>query len=202
MTTTIAYQGEPGAFSEAAIAASWGEGAVAIPCRSFGEVIAAVESGRADGGLLPVANSIAGSVVESVGAIEGSTLVVVGETTLPIHLDLLAVEGATLESLRTVESHPVALRQCRNFLAAHSQLEAVPSHDTAGAARAVAASGDRRRAAVASPRAGALYGLVTLARAIEDQAENVTRFAIVARAESPILLSALDAQGPAANLRR
>ncbi|HET9002626.1 MAG TPA: prephenate dehydratase domain-containing protein [Gemmatimonadaceae bacterium] len=202
MTTTIAYQGEPGAFSEAAIAAAWGEAVVAMPCASFGDVIAAVESGRADGGLLPVANSIAGAVTESVGAIEGSTLVVVGETALPIHLDLLAVDGATLESLRTVESHPVALRQCRNFLGAHSQLEAVPSHDTAGAARAVAASGDRRRAAVASARAGALYGLITLASAIEDQAGNVTRFAIVARAESPILLSALDAQAPAANLRR
>ncbi|HWE43505.1 MAG TPA: prephenate dehydratase domain-containing protein [Gemmatimonadaceae bacterium] len=198
---TIAYQGEPGAFSEAAIAASWGPAARAMPCASFSDVIAAVESGRADGGLLPVANSIAGPVVESVRAIEGSTLSIVGETTLPIHLHLLAIEGATLESVRTVESHPVALRQCKEFLGAHPRIEAVRSHDTAGAAREVAASGDRRRAAVASARAGALYGLVTLASAIEDQAGNVTRFAVVARADSPVLLSALDGPIPPANLR-
>jgi prephenate dehydratase len=202
VTTSIAYQGEPGAFSEAAIVAMWGESAIAVPCASFSAVIAAVESGRTDGGLLPVANSIAGTVVESVAAIEGSTLVVVGETRFPIELDLLAVEGATLESVHTAESHPVALRQCGRFLEAHPRLEAVPSHDTAGAAREVAASGDRRRAAVASARAGALYGLVTLARAIEDGAGNVTRFALVARAESTNLLSALDGQVPPANLRR
>jgi prephenate dehydratase len=197
---TIAYQGEPGAFSEAAIAAAWGAAATAVPCASFSDVIAAVESGRADGGLLPVANSIAGAVDESVRAIERSTLSVVGETTLPIHLDLLAVEGATLETVRTVESHPVALRQCRQFLAAHPRIEARASHDTAGAAREVAASGDRRRAAVASARAGALYGLTTLASAIEDRTGNVTRFAIVARPDSAILLSALDDPIPRANL--
>jgi len=197
---TIAYQGEPGAFSEAAIAAAWGAAATAVPCASFSDVIAAVESGRADGGLLPVENSIAGAVDESVRAIERSTLSVVGETTLPIHLDLLAVEGATLESVRTVESHPVALRQCRQFLAAHPRIEAMASHDTAGAAREVAASGDRRRAAVASARAGALYGLTTLASAIEDRTGNVTRFAIVARPDSAILLSALDDPIPRANL--
>jgi prephenate dehydratase len=164
-------------------------------------VVAAVESGRADGGLLPVANSIAGAVAESVQAIESSTLVVVGETTLPIHLDLLAVGGATLDSVCSVESHPVALRQCSEFLRAHPRLAVVSSHDTAGAARDVAASGDRRRAAVASARAGALYGLVTLASAIEDRAENVTRFAIVARAASRTLLSALAGTIPPANLQ-
>lgn len=199
--TTIAYQGEPGAFSEAAIAAAWGGEATAMPCASFGEVIAAVESGRAVGGLLPVENSIAGAVVESVRAIEGSTLHVIGETSLPINLDLLAVAGATLESVRTVESHPVALRQCRGFLRRHSWLEAVASHDTAGAARDIAASGDRRRAAVASARAGALYGLITLASAIEDRAGNVTRFAIVARADSRIRLSALARPRPSASLQ-
>lgn len=198
--TTIAYQGEPGAFSEAAIAALGGA-ATALPCASFSDVVAAVESGRADAGLLPVANSIAGAVVESVRVIEGSALNVVGETSLPIHLELLAVEGATLETVRTVESHPVALRQCTDFLRAHPRLVAVESRDTAGAARDVAASGDRRRAAVASARAGALYGLVALAGAIEDRTENVTRFAIVARAGSPILLSALDGPAPSANLR-
>lgn len=200
--TTIAYQGEPGAFSEAAIAAAWGAAATAMPCASFSDVIAAVESGRADGGLLPVANSIAGVVVESVSAIKGSTLTVVGETTLPIHLDLLAVDGAALDSVQTVESHPVALRQCSGFLRAHPRLEPVASHDTAGAAREVAASGDRRRAAVASARAGALYGLVTLASEIEDRAENVTRFAIVARATSRTLLSALAGAIPPANLKQ
>jgi len=202
VTITVAYQGEPGAFSELAILALFGREAAPLPCERFADVVAAVESGRAELGLLPTDNSIAGPVIESVAAIERSALVIAGTTALPIELSLLALPEATLESLQSVESHPVALRQCRAFLGAHPRLVARESHDTAGAAREVAASGDLTRGAIASSHAGELHGLVALATGLEDRADNVTRFAIIAREPSPSLLSALDDRGTTANFGR
>lgn len=202
MTTVVAYQGEPGAFSETAILALPLREVEPLPCRGFDDVIEAVESGRAALGLLPTENSIAGTIADSVTAIAQSRLVIAGRTSLPIHLSLLALPGATIASLRSVESHPVALRQCGRFLAAHPQLAAVESHDTAGAAREIAADGDRTRAAIASVRAGELSGLVALATGVEDRSDNVTQFAIVARDASPILLRALDGRRSPANLER
>ena len=202
MTISAAYQGEPGAFSEMAIIARCGSEVVPVPCRSFDDVIAAVENGRAELGFLPTENSIAGAVTESVRAIKASSLVVLRSTTLEIHLALLALPGSTLAILRSVESHPVALRQCGGFLRAHPNLVPRQSHDTAGAAREVAASGDRSRGAIASARAAELNGLISLAEGLEDQTDNVTQFAIVARAASRTLLSALDGRTPTANLER
>jgi prephenate dehydratase len=202
VTITVAYQGEPGAFSEAAITSVWGVRARPLPCASFGEVIAAIDSGIAEAGMLPTRNTIAGPVAESVAAIRKSQLVVVRETALPIHLDLLALPGATLESLRSVASHPVALLQCGNFLRAHPGLVPRKAYDTAGAARELAVSGDTSRAAIASTGAGARHGLVTMVAGIEDRTDNVTQFAIVARDASKILLSALDGRTPSANLER
>ena len=202
MTIVVAYQGEPGSFSESAIVALLGPTAAPLPCVRFADVTAAVEEGRAELGLLPTENSIAGPVAESVATIERSGLVVAGTTALPIQLSLLALPEATLESLRSVESHPVALRQCRKFLGAHPQLVPRESHDTAGAAHEVAASGDPARGAIASSRAGELYGLVTLATGLEDHVDNVTHFAIIARDLSPRLLSALDDRGTPASLER
>ena len=202
MTTVVAYQGEPGAFSEMAIIALLAGEAEPLPCASFGDVIVAVESGAADLGVLPTENSIAGRVDDSIAAIERSALRVAGKTSLPIHLSLLAPPGATLDSLRSVESHPVALRQCGNFLVAHPGLVARASYDTAGAAHEVAASGDTTRGAIASARAGELNGLIALATGLEDRADNVTQFAIVARDASRIRLSALDGRRTAANLER
>jgi len=202
VTTVVAYQGEPGAFSEMAIIALLAGEAEPLPCASFSDVIAAVESGAADLGLLPTENSIAGRVGDSVAAIEHSVLEVAGTTSLPIHLSLLAPPGATLESIRSVESHPVALRQCGNFLEAHPGMVSRASYDTAGAAREVAASADATRGAIASARAGELHGLVVLATGLEDRTDNVTHFAIVARDASRIRLSALAGRRTAANLER
>jgi prephenate dehydratase len=198
----VAYQGEPGAFSEMAILALLGDDAEPLPCASFDDVVAAVESGRAALGLLPTENSIAGKVADSIASIERSTLEVAGSTTLAIHLSLLALPGATLDSLRSVESHPVALRQCGRFLEANPRLVPRASHDTAGAAREIAASGDATRGAIASSRAGELNGLVVLATGLEDRIDNVTQFAIVARDASLIRLSALDGRRTPANLER
>jgi prephenate dehydratase len=202
VTITVAYQGEPGAFSEAAIASVWGDSVTALSCTSFSDVTAAIEAGLADAGMLPVRNTIAGPVADSIAAIRKSKLAVAREIALPIHLALLALPGATLASLHSAASHPVALLQCANFLRAHPQLVPRKAYDTAGAAREIAASGEMGRAAIASSRAGALHGLATIVAGIEDRSDNVTQFAIVARDASRILLSALDERTPSANLER
>lgn len=198
----VAYQGEPGAFSEEAIVALWRGDAYPLPCATFEDVTRAVREGQAHFGVLPVENSIAGPVRDSVAAIAASGLTTVGATELPIHLHLLALPGATIESLRSVESHPVALRQCRNYLGARPWLSVREVLDTAGAARAVAAGRDRTRAAIASARAAELTGLVALAEGIEDRADNVTRFTIVAREPAPLPSRALDRGRARTNLNR
>ena len=183
----IAYQGERGAFSELAILRLCGEGVHTIPCAQFGDVTHAVRAGAADFGMLPVHNSIAGDVQASLEAIAVSGLRVVLASEMPIRLCLLSIPGATLETLRSVESHPVALRQCARFLAEHPHLLARIADDTAGAARLVSASGDKTRAAVASARAASVYGLHTLRDGIEDHPGNVTRFVLVSRESTPEL---------------
>lgn len=178
----VAYQGAPGAFSEDAIATFFaGAEPVSLPQHEFACVRSAVLSGAASFGVLPLENSIHGPVHASLAAFDAGGLKVVGEITCPIRLCLLAVPSARLEQLRRVLSHPVALGQCRRFLADRPLLEAVPFFDTAGAARAVAAEGDIRSAAVASERAVAHYALDIIARNIEDRPDNRTRFMIVAR---------------------
>jgi prephenate dehydratase len=198
----VAYQGEPGAFSEEAIVERWGSRARALSCPTFAEVTRVVQEGVARFGMLPVENSTAGRVEDSIAAIAGAGLASVGTHELRIRLCLLALPGATLETLRSVESHPVALRQCRRFLETHGWLAPREAFDTAGAARLVAAADDPTRGAVASARAGETYGLVALAEGIEDRSDNVTRFTIVASKPSAVPSRALDPQRPHANLER
>jgi prephenate dehydratase len=188
----IAYQGESGAFSELAILELCGASATALPYREFGDVTHAVNTGEAYFGILPVENSIAGTVQGSVDAIATSGLHVVLASEMPINLCLLVLPGATISTLRSVESHPVALRQCGRFLADHPHLRAHEAYDTAGAARLVRMSGDASRAAVASARAGRVNGLVVLQEGIEDRVGNVTRFVVIAREPARTLSSALD----------
>ena len=188
----VAYQGEKGAFSELAILRLCGESVHAMPCSEFGDVTHAVRTGAADFGLLPIDNTIAGPVRASIDTIAESGLHVVLTSDMPISLCLVALPGATLETLRTVESHPVALRQCARFLAEHPHLAAREANDTAGAARLVSTSGNASRSAVASARAATVYGLVVLKHGIEDAKGNTTRFVVVAREPAQTLLSALD----------
>jgi prephenate dehydratase len=188
----IAYQGEAGAFSELAILALCGTDVRPIPCPEFGDVTHVVQAGDADFGLLPLDNSIAGPVRASIEAIAQSGLHVVLASEMPIRLCLLGVPGATIETLRTVESHPMALRQCGHFLAEHPHLEPREAYDTAGAARLVSESGDASRSALASARAASVHGLVILRQGIEDQSNSTTRFALVARDPADRLSSALE----------
>ena len=183
----IAFQGELGAFSEQAIAQLWPDETLPVPMRDFIDVARAVEDGDAELGLLPIENTLAGSVIGSYDAIAACpALHVVAETVVAIHHCVLAPRGATLASVRTVESHPVALAQCARFLREHSWLEARASYDTAGAASDVAARGDETSAAIAGRPAAERYGLQILAADIEDRPDNQTRFLAIAR--SPLAL--------------
>ena len=178
----VAFQGERGAFSEEAVTRLWPE-AEPVPMRENLDVARAVEGGVVDAGVLPVENTLAGSVAATYDAIAACPgLVATGEVVLGIHHCVLGIRGATLAGVRRVESHPVALAQCGEFLRRHPEIEARAAYDTAGAARAVAAAGDATRAAIAGRAAAAHYGLAILAADVEDRPDNQTRFVALARA--------------------
>jgi len=177
---TVAFQGELGAFSEEAVHRFFGEGVTPVPRRGFAEVGQAVTAGEVDFGLLPIENSLAGSVVGSYDVLSDGALAVLGEVVTPIHHCLLGLSGSRLDTVAQVLSHPVALAQCQRFLQAHPSMEAIVFYDTAGAAREVAAGEDRGKAAIAGRGAAARYGLEILAQDIEDRHDNQTRFLVVA----------------------
>ena len=178
----VAFQGELGAYSEEAVMRLFGEGATPVPCRENRDVTRAIAAGDADAGVLPLENSLAGTVTASYDAmLEERGVVAISECTLAIHHCLLALPGARLEDVGIVESHPVALAQCRGFFERHPHLSPRAAYDTAGAAREVAASGDIARAAIAGRAAARRYGLELLAADIEDRRDNRTRFIGIGR---------------------
>lgn len=179
-----AFQGAPGAFSEEALrtyfeAEGFPQQVEPLPCRSFAEVVAAVQEGRADYGVLPVENTLAGSVTGAYDALADGRLSVVGEVIRPIRHCLLGLPGTRLEDIRRIVSHPVALAQCTGFLSSQANAESIAVYDTAGGAMEVAEGGDPTVAAVASRGAGERYGLDVLAADIQDRDDNQTRFYVV-----------------------
>jgi prephenate dehydratase len=185
--TRVAFQGELGAFSEQGVRQLWGEDADPVPAREFVDVAQAVERGDVEFGLLPIENTLAGSVIGSYDALFAcDALHVVAETVVPIHHCVLALPGATLDSLRTVASHPVALAQCDRFLRSRPHLVAQAAYDTAGAARDIAARRDPTAAAIAGRPAAERYGLEIVAADVEDRPDNQTRFFAIARAPMPL----------------
>lgn len=179
MSKIIAYQGEPGANSDIACADVY-PGWDTLPCASFEEALQAVGDGHADLGMIPIENSLAGRVADIHHFLPGSGLYIVGEYFLPIHFHLLGVKGAKIEDLRSVYSHVHALGQCRKIIRQYG-LKAVTTGDTAGSAREVAQWGDKSRASLAPLRAAEIYGLDVLAKYVEDEDHNTTRFVILAR---------------------
>ena len=175
---TIAYQGEPGAFSEAA-ARRIDPDAPLTPCRSFDEVFDAVQAGRAAYGVLPIENSIGGSIHRNYDLLLERTLPIVGEVELPVVHHLLALPGATLDGLRRVYSHPQGLAQCERFLRTLTKVEIIATYDTAGSAKMVADGGLMDAGAIASARAGEVFGLTSLAASVQDFDDNITRFLVV-----------------------
>jgi prephenate dehydratase len=179
MPATIAFQGEPGAYSHQACRQARPDHQ-AIPCRTFEDAIELCRTGEADLAMLPVENSTYGRVADIHSLLPGSGLHIIDEAFVRVHINLLALPGVTLPEVRAAMSHTVLLGQCRAFLKAHG-LRAVTGADTAGSAKIVAERGDRTLAALASELAGEIYGLDVLARQIEDQSNNTTRFLVMAR---------------------
>jgi prephenate dehydratase len=176
----IAFQGEMGAYSEAA-ALTYAPGADVMPCRSFEDVFAAVAGGPATHGILPMENSIAGSIHRNYDLLLEHELPIVGEVELQVDHCLLAVAGTRLEDVKVVYSHPQALAQCERALAQMTGVEIVAVYDTAGAAKMVLERGRADAAAVASRRAADVFGLHVLRESHQDFRDNVTRFCIVSR---------------------
>jgi len=174
----VAYQGEPGAYSERAVQATFPD-AESMPCDTVRLVFSRVTSGEAPFGVVTMENSQAGSVNETYDLLQHTTLLrIVGEVVVRVDHALLGVPGARLEGIRRAKSHWQALAQCEEFLAS-MRIEPVPVHDTAGAARQIAAAGDQAEAAVASVAAAENFGLKVLAERIQTEKENFTKFAVL-----------------------
>ena len=176
----IAYQGEPGAFSEAA-ARRVDPDPQLVPCRSFEEVFETVEAAPTTYGVLPIENSIGGSIHRNYDLLLAHDLPIVAEVELPVVHHLLALPGATLDGLRRVYSHPQGLAQCERFLRTLTQVEIIATYDTAGSAKMVADAGLTDAGAIASARAGEVFGLTSLAASVQDFDDNITRFIVVGR---------------------
>jgi chorismate mutase/prephenate dehydratase len=193
LTLTAAFEGIEGSYSHAvleAYAARRGVAFAPLGCSSYRAVAHAVLSGRADLGLLPIDNAIAGTIREGYDVLAEYELDLLAEITWRMEHRLLALPGATLDGLREIDSHPVVLAECGRFLGTLTEVRRIPVPDTGVAARDVAAAGDLTRGAIASADAARRYGLVELADTIADHPDNFTRF---------VLFRAPKAQGPAAD---
>ena len=175
----VAFQGEPGAFSEEAAVILLGTGIETVPRATFDSLFAAINDGSADVILAPVENTLAGSVHRCYDLLLESGLEISAEVIHRISHCLIGVPGARMENIRSVESHPVALAQCERFFTAHPEIKRVVAEDTAGSAKAVIAAGDPQRAAIASRRAAQVYGGQILAEQLEDDPSNFTRFLLL-----------------------
>ena len=180
----VAFQGETGAFSERAAALLVPGELTLLPCATFDAAVRAVVNGNADFAVIPIENLIAGPVHAALDAMAPfSTLERVRELALPVSLALLGIAGATIEGVREVLSHPIALRQATVFFAAHPLIRSVEAPDTAGAARMVAIRREPGVAAIAAPWAARHYGLVILAEGVEDRSDNATTFVLLRRSQ-------------------
>ncbi len=180
----VAFQGEPGAYSEEAAIRFFGKSTRGVPRETFDAVFEAVQNGEAPFAMVPVENSLEGSVTRAYDLLLDSPLMICGETELRISHCLIAMEGTTLDTIKFVYSHPQALGQSRNFLN-HLKAEIIPASDTAGSVRMIKEQGRLDSAAVASARAAEIYGLRIIAREIEDNPHNFTRFFVLSKEDSP-----------------
>ncbi len=178
MSRIIAFQGELGAYSHQACREAH-PGLEALPCRTFEDAIEAVRTGKADLAMLPVENSTYGRVADIHSLLPRSGLHIIGESFVRVHINLLALPGTRLDQITHAMSHTVLLGQCRRFLTQHG-IHRITGADTAGSAKLVAERAEPAVAALASELAGEIYGLEVLARHIEDEGNNTTRFLTMA----------------------
>jgi prephenate dehydratase len=176
----IAFQGEPGAYSEAAALEHFGPATVTFPCETFDAVFAAVEAGACDAGLVPIENSLAGSIHRNYDLLLQHSLPIVGEHYLRVQHCLIAHPGVALTEIRKVISHPQGLAQCERYVRSLPGVKPEAVYDTAGSVEIIKERGDRTVAAIASRRAAEVYGMAILAEGIEDDPANFTRFLVIA----------------------
>ncbi len=181
----VAFQGELGAFSHAAALKLLGSGIGLLPCNSFREVFEAVQTGNSLNAVIPIENTLHGSVHENYDYLLQYDLQISGETSIRISHQLIAMPGVSFRSVREVYSHPVALNQCKKFFERHPRMKAVPYYDTAGSVKALREWQRGDAAAIASSTAAETYGGEILRRNIEDIRQNFTRFFLLTKQMSP-----------------
>lgn len=191
----VAFQGELGAFSQVAAQQLLGKQIEPVPCQHFEEVFRLLAQGRVDAAVIPIENTLHGSVHENYDHLLKYKLWIVAETNLRIVHNLIALPGVRLSAIRRVYSHPVALNQCLQFFRRHPQLEPVPFYDTAGSVKMLVEKGLRDAGAIASSEAARIYGARILCRSIEDERQNYTRFFLLRRKTDAPPLPAPDRRG-------
>ena len=177
----VAFQGERGSFSEEAAYKLLGRAIRVLPCETFAATFQSVTTGKAKYCLVPIENTLAGSVYENYDLLLENDLHIIGEVSLRIVHNLIAFPGTTLQNLRQVYSHPVALAQCSRFFTRHPKVERVSFYDTAGSVKMLAERRIRGAAAIASGTAAAVYHGRILLRHLEDHRENYTRFLLLSK---------------------
>lgn len=175
-SSRIAFQGERGAFSEEATRQLLGQRAAVLPCMSFEELFRSLKEGRAAGAVVPIENTLAGSVHENYDHLVNFELPIVAETSVRIVHNLIAPKGVSFRKIKRVFSHPVALNQCLDFFARNPQIEKIPFYDTAGSVKMIMQEGLTDAGAIASAVAAEIYGAHILRRSIESDRQNFTRF--------------------------
>ena len=179
-TAQVAFQGEPGAYSEAAVLEHFGPSTRTLPCESFDIVFASVEAGQVPYGLIAIENSLAGSIHHNYDLLLQNNLWIVGEHYLRVRHCLITAPGVRLEDIRRVISHPQALAQCNGYVRARGW-KSEAFYDTAGAVKHLSVSHEPDTAAIASCRAADVYHMQVLAEGIEDNPANFTRFQVISK---------------------
>jgi prephenate dehydratase len=183
MRRRVSFQGELGAFSQIAARRLAGEDSVPVPVPTFMQVFESVENGKCDCAVIPIENTLHGSIHENYDHLLKFNLIIRGETFVRIVHNLMAMPGVRLPKIRRIYSHPVALNQCRRFLEAHPDIERTPFYDTAGSVKMLIEQSLMDAGAIASAAAAEIYGARILKKSIEDDRENYTRFFLLESSE-------------------
>ncbi len=181
MRPVVAFQGELGAYSELAALEFFNREVTVLPRPSFAQVFDAVSAKEADRGIIPIENSLTGSIHDNYDLLLSRDLVITGEIKLRISHNLLAINGVGIRDLKRVYSHPQALSQCKDYLSTLDGVEFISVYDTAGAARRISETGRPDEAAIASEQAALDYGLSIISAGIESNRKNFTRFLVLSR---------------------
>lgn len=186
----VAFQGEKGAFSQEAVGRLLGERLEVLPCQRFEDVFASLGRKRASAAVIPIENTLAGSVHENYDHLLHFDFDIAAETSVRIIHNLIAPPGVTFRKLRRVYSHPVALNQCLDFFQKNPRIEKVPFYDTAGSVKMLMEERPDDAGAIASALSAEIYGARILKKSLEDDRKNFTRFFLLRRPDSPARLRA------------